>query len=790
MKINEAWLREWVDPPQDSVAIAEILTLGGLEVDAVEPVAAALQGVVVGVVRAVEPHPDAERLALCRVDDGHGEHSVVCGAPNVRVGLKTAYAPPGAALPGGRRIERSAIRGIDSAGMLCSGAELGLGDDADGILELDAGAVPGTPLRDHLVLDDVVFDIGLTPNRGDCFCALGIARDLAVLTGTPLREHEWRATPAVDSAVLPIELLAPDACAVYAGRIIKGIDPAAVTPLWMHERLRRAGVRSIHPVVDITNYVMLELGQPMHAFDLAKLEHGIRVREATAGEPLTLLDNQTLTLDAGTLVIADRRSAVALAGVMGGAGSAVLEPTTDIFLESAWFDPIRLAGVARRYRLQTDASTRFERGVDPTMQVRAIERATALILEICGGVPGPTSRVEATAHVPAPVTIAFRPGSVERILGCAIAYERCADILRALGMAVDLGDETWQVHIPAHRSDLRLEVDLVEEVARVVGYDAIPARLPRGIALPGLPSGPSAVEQQARQVLTARGYFEAITYSFVAADKAQLFYPGVEAAALANPISSEMAVMRPSLWPGLVEAARHNLNRQADDVRLFEIGMVFADASGAPAQIQRIGALRCGSAQAAHWTSRPRDTDFFDAVRDVEALAASLGWGQLEVLPATHPALHPGQAGRVSCAGEALGMIGALHPALARRLDIDRPLFLFDLGFPRRQQIAAPQYQPISRFPAVRRDLNVVVAEDVLASACLAAAREGGDGLLRDLQLIDVYRGQGIDSGKKSLTLGLLFQVASSTLTDDEVEAAVKNVLAALRERVGGVLRN
>ena len=789
MKINEAWLREWVNPPQQSAAIAEILTLGGLEVDAVEPVAAALQGVVVGVVRAVEPHPDAERLAVCRIDDGRGEHTVVCGAPNVRVGLTTAYAPPGAELPGGRRIERSTIRGVDSAGMLCSEAELGLGDHADGIIELGVEAAAGTALRECLVLDDVVFDIGLTPNRGDCFCAIGIARDLAALTGAPLREVGWPATPAVDSAVLPIELLAPDACAVYAGRIIKRIDPTAVTPSWMRERLRRAGVRAIHPVVDVTNYVMLELGQPMHAFDLAKLDAGIEVREATAGERLTLLDNQTLTLDAGTLVIADARHAIALAGVMGGTDTAVLGPTTDIFLESAYFDPIRLAGVARRYRLQTDASTRFERGVDPSMQARAIERATALILDICGGVPGPTCRVEATDHVPPPVTIAFRPGTVERILGCAVAHERCAEILRALGMVVERGDEAWQVHIPAHRSDLRLEVDLVEEIARVVGYDAIPTRLPRGVALPGLPSGPSAVEQRARQLLTARGYFEAITYSFIAADKAQLFHPGVLPAALSNPISSEMAVMRPSLWPGLVEAARHNLNRQADDVRLFEIGMVFADAGGAPAQIQRISGLRCGLAQAAHWTARPRDTDFFDAVRDVEALSVSLGWGQVDVLPVTHPALHPGQAGRVVCAGEELGLIGALHPALARGLDIDRPLFLFDLGFPQTRHLTAPQYQPISRFPAVRRDLNVVVDEDTLASACLAAARDGGGELLRDLELIDVYRGQGIDSGKKSLTLGLLFQVASSTLTDDEVEVAVNNVLAALRERVGGVLR-
>lgn len=789
MKINEAWLREWVDPPHDTAALAEILTLGGLEVDAVEPAAPPLAGLVVARILAADPHPDAERLTVCKVDDGREERVVVCGAPNVRVGQCTAYAPPAAVLPDGRTIERTTIRGIESAGMLCSAAELGLGDDAGGILELDPDAPPGAALSSYLQLDDAIFDIGLTPNRGDCFCALGIARDLAVLTGSTLREAGVIPVPAVAATVLPIELAAPAACAVYAGRVIEGIDAAARTPMWLREHLRRAGVRAIHPVVDVTNYVMLELGQPMHGFDLARLDRGIVVREARAGEQLVLLDEQTLTLEAGTLVIADRSRAVALAGVMGGQDSAVQADTTAIFLESAYFDPVRLAGVARRYRMQTDASTRFERGVDPTQQVRAIERATALILDICGGTPGPTTRVEATQHVPARPTISFRPERVNRLLGTTITAARSAAILRALGLTVAEQDERWQVTVPAHRFDLALEADLVEEIARVEGYDQIPVRLPRGSARPALPSRLSADEQRARELLAARGYFEAVTYSFIAADKARLFQPAGALHELANPISSEMAVMRPSLWPGLAAAARHNLNRQSDDVRLFEIGGVFGGERGAAVQVNRIAGLRCGSAQVPHWSARPRETDYFDLRGDVEALLRVLGWKAVDIQPCEHPALHPGQSARVSSGTRELGWIGALHPAVARALDLDTPLFLFDIALPDERERDAPQYTPISRFPAVRRDINVLVDEDVLASDCLAAARRGGGDRLRDLQLIDVYRGQGIDSGKKSLTLGLIFQVASSTLTEQEVEAAVEHILAALRDSVGGILR-
>ncbi|MGE0487366.1 MAG: phenylalanine--tRNA ligase subunit beta [Gammaproteobacteria bacterium] len=791
MKINEHWLREWVDPMLDRAEIAERLTLAGLEVDSVESVARPLPGVVVAEVLAVEAHPDAERLVVCRIRDGLDERTVVCGAPNVRAGLRVPYARPGAELPGARAITASDIRGVTSAGMLCSAAELGLGDDAAGLLELDGDAEPGLAIDDVLRLDDAVFDIGLTPNRGDCFCVLGIARDLAVISGAELRAPDVAQVPPVDDAIFAVDLSAPTACPRYAGRVVKGLDPAARTPLWMRERLRRCGVRSIHPVVDITNYVMLELGQPMHGFDLQRLHDHIGVREAVAGESLLLLDGQVIDLEAGTLVIADGNGPVALAGVMGGEASGVGDDTVDVFLESAFFEPVRLAGVARRYRLQTDASTRFERGVDPSGQERALERATALVLAICGGRPGPVTVIEMRDHVPQRAPIAFRPQAVDRLLGTTIPSARIADILVNLQMTVTReGEGCWQVAPPAFRFDIAIEADLVEEVARINGYDQIPVRLPGGAGRPDLPPPAGMFEDAAREALIGRGYFEAITYSFIAADKARLFAVEATSAPLANPISRDMAVMRPSMWPALVDAAMHNLNRRHDDVRLFEIGAVFAGASAAAvAGGHRVAGLRCGVAQTQHWDGRARDADFFDAKRDVEAVLARCHSGRAGFLPAEHPALHPGQTAAIVMDGRRIGFLGALHPRVAREMDVDRPLFLFDLALPSPGDVGTPQFAPFSRFPAVRRDLSLVVDEHILAADCLAAAREGAGPILRDLQLFDVYRGQGIDSGKKSLTLGLIFQVASSTLTDDEVEASVARILTKVQERVGGILR-
>ncbi|MEQ8234958.1 MAG: phenylalanine--tRNA ligase subunit beta, partial [Gammaproteobacteria bacterium] len=545
--------------------------------------------------------------------------------------------------------------------------------------------------------------------------------------------------------------------------------------------------------VDITNYVMLELGQPMHAFDLGRLRERIVVREARPGETLLLLDGSEIELDADTLVIADSAEPVALAGVMGGELSSVTTDTTDIFLESAYFDPVRLAGVARRYRMQTDASTRFERGVDPSGQERAIERATALLLDICGGEPGPTTVAESLPHLPTRAEIRFRPHAVERLLGTTVPAARAAAVLRALGMQVDdRNPANWLVVPPPFRFDLALEADLVEEIARIEGYDAIPTRLPAGSGRPALPPPQARIAGHARTTLLERGYFEAITYSFIAPDKAALCERGSpgEHAVLANPISSEMAVMRPSLWPGLLDAAGHNLRRQHDDIALFEQGLVFADAEGRFAQVEHIGGVRLGAVRPAHWDGAARAVDFYDVKGDVEALLHACRLGTARIDRGEHPMLHPGQAAVISDGERSIGWLGRLHPALARRLELPAAVYLFEIALPRVPTQDAAQYRPISRFPAVRRDINIVVDASIGAENCLEAARQGGGEILRDLQLIDVYRGQGIDSDKKSLTLSLIFQVASSTLTDDEIEDAVTRILATLRERVGGTLRN
>ena len=790
MKLSERWLRDWYDAPGDAASIAERLTLAGLEVEGLEPAAPASSGVVVAEVRAISRHPDAEHLTVCEIFDGRDSHQVVCGAPNVRVGMKTAYAPPGAQIPGARTLTLSKIRGVESAGMLCSASELGLGDDADGIIELPDEATLAIPLWDLLQLDDNVLEVNLTPNRGDCFCVSGIARDLAALYGGSLKSTAVPPVPAVSAQQMDVRLSAPEACPVYAGRTIIGLNPRARTPLWMSERLRRSGVRCIHPLVDVTNYVMLELGQPMHAFDLDKLSAPIVVREAKSGERIVLLDGGEVELMAGSLLITDDSGPIALAGVMGGASTAVSADTSSVFLESAFFEPVRLAGAARSYRLHTDASQRFERGVDPSAQVRAIERATGLILEICGGAAGPCIVTLGDQVRHQAVQVSFRPAAVERLLGITVSDANMLKILRSLDMKVDAEVVPWRVDVPSFRFDITIEADLVEEIARIRGYDAIPTRLPRTVSVPALGDAVTPLEARTRSTLSARGFFEAITYSFIDPSLATAFEPELESVALANPISSEMSVLRRSLWPGLLSAALHNRNRQVEDIRLFELGMVFRQDDATLHQTNERAGLRTGIAVPKQWTSTARETDFYDIKQDIESLLQTLHQDNVEFIPEAYPALQPGQTAAIVRNRVILGHVGALHPAIGGRLGFDKPLFLFKISCHRLAPADVAQFQPISKFPAVRRDLAIVVDEAVSAVSCMDVAREASGELLRDLQLFDVYRGQGIDSGKKSLALGLIFQALSSTLTDEEVEQAIKRVLALLRERVGGTLRD
>lgn len=792
MRVSERWLREWlpglVGGPEWIARLDEL----GLEVDGVEPAAPPFHGVVVAEVLAVAPHPNADKLRVCRVSDGRDEWEVVCGAPNVAAGIKVPFAREGAELPGGLRIRKARLRGVESRGMLCSAAELGLAERADGLMVLPADAPPGVDLREYLDLDDRLLDIAVTPNRGDCLSIAGLARELAAALGLALRAPET-APVAVSLDETPLDVdLADPACGRYCGRVIRGVDPRARTPLWMAEKLRRAGLRSIHPVVDVTNYVMLELGQPMHAFDLQRLSRNITVRWARAGESLRLLNEQTVELDPDCLVIADGRGPVALAGVMGGLDSAVTAGSRDLFLESAFFEPEAIAGRARRFGLASESAYRFERGVDPGLQRRALERATALILEICGGRAGPPIE---RRHPASPrgddIAIHLRRDRVEALLGCRLADADISGRLAALGCGLEARDDGWRVVVPSHRFDLRIEADLIEEIARLHGYARLPRRLPAFAPAP--PSAPEGRLDAARLALALveRGYREIISYSFIEPELAARLAPGVEPVALRNPLSRELSVMRPSLWPGLLGALRHNRHRQQADLALFEIGTCFLPAAreGRPAEeIGRIGGLRCGRRLGEGW-NRPREAvDFFDIKGDVERLLV-LGGEEAVFEAAVHPVLHPGQSARVVRAGRVLGWLGALHPALLAALDLDGPVFVFELDLEPLCAAAVPQAAAPSRFPAVRRDLAVLVPRDCSWAQVEAVLRRAAPPIVQSWRLFDVYTGPGVGPERKSFAIGLILQDISRTLTDRDVESAGAAVLAALAEELGATLR-
>jgi len=790
MKISTQWLAEWVTSPMPHDRLAERLTMAGLEVDSVEPVMPGLSGVSVARVTEASTHPNADRLSLCRVDTGSGESDVVCGAPNVRAGLMVAHAAPGAVLPDGKRIDNAVIRDVASAGMLCSAVELGLGDDAGGLIELPEDAPLGASLRDYLGLDDEIIDIELTPNRGDCLSMIGVAREVAALTGAPMRAIDVPAVSAQSSTEFAIDIVAPASCPRYAGRIIQGVNAAAPTPMWMVERLRRAGVRSISAVVDVTNYVMLELGQPMHGFDLGRLNGQIIVRNAANGESVELLDGQTIELDEDTLVIADSVGAVALAGVMGGGPSGVEAHTQNVFLESAYFDPIKLAGVARRYRLHTDASHRFERGVDFTGQERAIERATQLILDICGGEPGPVSVAEERSEIPVRTAISLRRTEVQRLIGITLSEAEIRDFLEKLDCVVTEDAGRLSVTPPDFRFDLELEADLLEELARMIGYDNIPATLPSASMTLAGGSERRDADQQIRSYLIAQGYYEAITYSFIEDEDCRAIAPDKQAHRLENPISSDMSVMRTSVWPGLIRTANYNLNRQHEDIRFFELGMVFEQTNPGLQQRHVLSGIAVGRVQPEQWGAESRNIDFFDLKQTIAGVLSSLGQVDFDWVAGSDAALHPGQSADLLCAGNRVGRVGLLHPSTARHFDLEHEAIVFEVELEKLPPRPLPAYSPISKFPSVRRDLSIVVDQGVAAGTLLDAVRQVGGESLKYLQLFDEYRGQGIDSDKKSLTIGLIFQAHSSTLRDEEIEATMERVLAALQSDFGGTLRH
>lgn len=793
MKFSERWLREWADPPVSTEELAGQLTMAGLEVDAVAPVAPPLRGVVVAKVLSVDAHPAADRLRVCSVDVGESAPlSIVCGAPDVRAGMLAPAARVGASLPDEKIVEQVKVRGVESQGMLCSAAELGLGEGEEGLMSLPLGAVPGTDLNEYLELDDFSIELGLTPNRGDCLGIEGIAREVGVLNRVEVTGPSCDPVAATIDDRFAVEIAAPVACPRYLGRVIRGVDPAVETPWWMRERLRRSGLRSIGPVVDVTNYVLLELGQPMHAFDLDRLEGGITVRYAEEGEQITLLDGQQLVLSSDALVIADRRRAVALAGIMGGQGSAVGGQTGALFLECAFFTPGAIAGKARSYGLHTDSSHRFERGVDPELPVLAMERATQLLLDIVGGQPGPVVEATVKEHFPVHAPVRLRADRLRRVLGCEIAPDEVVDILTCLGMSVHAdGPEAWLVTAPPFRFDIAIEADLIEEIARIHGYDHLPETRPSARLTIGRVDAGGERVRQARDLLADRGFQEAITYSFVDARTQHLFDPESSPRTLANPLSADNAVMRTNLWPGLVQACLHNLYRQQPRVRLFEHGTRFLVQDDAVNEEGALAAVATGPAYPQQWGLTDRPVDFFDVKADVEAVLAVLGGRRPYLFDARrHPALHPGQCACIKEeGGDEIGWLGALHPEVARELGIEQDVVVFELVLSRIRPPEVPVFHELSKYPAIRRDLAVMVDDSVTAAAVSRCVRDVAGRLLRDLELFDVYRGKGIDSGKKSLGLGLTLQDFSRTLRDDEIDALITTILQELNKKFGATLR-
>jgi phenylalanyl-tRNA synthetase beta chain len=782
VRFSLPWLREHANPKATDAELAARLTRAGLECE-VEPAPVALKDVVVGAIRSLKPHPQADRLRVCEVDfGGKLPATIVCGAANAREGMKAPVALPGARLPDGTEIKVSALRGVESAGMLCSARELGLAEKSDGLLELDPDARVGQALGKHLGLDGAVLALELTPNRGDCLSVAGLAREVAAVFAVPLAAPADKPAPVTGKSRIDARIDSTKDCPRYAGRVIDGIDPKARTPDWMRERLRRSGIRAIHPVVDVTNYVMLELGQPMHAFDAGKLSGAIRVRRAKPGESLALLDEREYAFTKDDLLIADEARPLALAGVMRGMPSGVTAQTTAIFLESACFAPELVAATGRRLRLPSDALYRFERGVDASLQRRALERATALVLQVCGGQAGPVT--EAGITRPKAVTVKLRQERLDRLLGHAIGAADVERLLKRLGLGLKrLGKTGWQATIPPHRYDLRLEVDLIEEVARLYGYDRIPARA-YAAELPPAPVPERRPLDLARDRLAARGWQEVITYSFVDRKLEAQLAPGAGAIALDNPIADTLAVMRTTLWSGLLPAWRYNQQRQRKRVRLFEIGVGFEEVGGRVVETEKLALLAAGAAAPEQWGVAARPVDFFDLKGDLEALAGGFGFERGE-----HPALHPGQAARITAGGKPVGWIGVLHPRLVRELDLAEAPVLLELETAALAAARLPQPVVPPEFPASRRDLAVVLREGTPAGTLLAAARAAGGTLLRESGVFDVYRGEGLPNGFKSVALSLIFQDNSRTLTDGEVEAAVQAVTQRLQSELGATIR-
>ena len=800
MQFNVEWLKKWVAVDLDAVELARKLTASGLEVESVKPVASEFSDVVVAEIENCQPHPDADKLMLCSVNDGSsGDDSsgdgstellqIVCGAPNARPGIRVPLARVGATIGTDFKIKRAKLRGVESFGMLCSARELGLSDDHSGLMELPVDAPIGTDLREYLSLDDAAIEVDLTPNRADCLSIRGLARDVSASCNAQFTGKDIPAVPAISDDSLPIRLESPEDCPRYAGRIIRGIDPAAHTPLWMVETLRRCGLRSISPVVDVTNFVLLELGQPMHAFDLEKLHDEIIVRRGRESEKLVLLDESEVGLDDGVLAICDRRGPVALAGIMGGLESGVTDSTTNILFESAYFNPATIMGKARAYGMHTDASHRFERGVDPQGQVAAIERATSLLTEIAGGVPGPVLVAEEPAHIPRNEQVMLRLDRLNVVMGCHIEKETVDDILERLGMEVSWHDGSWKVTAPPARFDIEIEEDLIEEVARIYGYDEIPEAPPAGELPVGRTTGHHVQMEQVRGVLCAAGYQEAINYSFVDKRQLEAVHHADHVLPLANPLSSDMDVMRTTLLPGLLTSLARNMRRQHKRVRLFETGVAFLQGEQL-AEIRRVAAVATGEAFPEQWGISSRNIDFYDIKGDVENLFSLRGnTAEPSFKTSSFPWMHPGASAVITLENREIGWCGAIHPTVLKALELKKSVFAFELDLDELLERDVPFAKSISRFPSIRRDLALLLPNDVIYEQVKNCITTSAGSLLEKVVVFDEYLGESLKKGYKSLAIGLIFKNVSSTLKDADVDPLIETVVSDLEKRLGTQLR-
>ncbi|MFV7783099.1 phenylalanine--tRNA ligase subunit beta [Shewanella marisflavi] len=795
MKFSESWLREWVNPSISRDELSHQITMAGLEVDGVDAVAGEFSGVIVGEVVECGQHPDADKLRVTKINVGQDELiDIVCGAPNCRQGLKVAVAMVGAVLPGDFKIKKAKLRGQPSFGMLCSYGELGIDIESDGIIELPLDAPIGQDVREYLDLDDAVIDVDLTANRADCLGMVGLAREVGVLNRQTVVAPTWDAvTPSIDAAI-EIDNQAPSACPRYLGRVVKNVNVKAQSPLWMQEKLRRSGIRSIDPIVDITNYVLIEFGQPMHAFDLAKIDGQIKIRLGDGEEKLTLLDGNEVTVPADTLVIADNSQPLALAGVFGGEYSGVTSETQDILLECAFFAPLAIMGKSRRLGLHTDSSHRFERGVDPELQHKVMDRATRLVLQICGGEAGPVVESKSDEHLPKPANILLRRSKLDRVLGHHIADVDVTEILERLGFNVSRVDDNWQVTTATYRFDMAIEEDLIEEVARIYGYNNIPNVAPVAALSMPLHNEADIDLKRVRAMMVARGFQEAVTYSFVDPKLQQLVHPGVDAMILPNPISVEMSAMRLSMFTGLLTAVGYNQSRQQGRVRLFETGLRFVPDEKAESGVRQqamLGAVISGNQNDEHWSMESKTVDFFDLKGDLEAIIGlTVSEDEFTFKKASHPALHPGQCAEILRNDRVIGVIGAVHPSLEKPFGLNGKTIVFELELDALLHASLPQAQTVSKFPANRRDIAILVDEDVSAGKVVNLIRKVGENQLVGLNLFDVYQGKGVEPGKKSLAIALTLQDNTRTLEEKEIAEMVEKVVSELKTEFNALLRD